>query len=74
MTQMMNELDYWTNFSFEKMRKEGRAMPSIISDLIEMPAFKESSVNEEDLRKSIEMRFASERSKIISKMKKTLNK
>lgn len=71
---MMNELDYWTNFSFEKMRKEGRAMPSIISDLIEMPAFKESSVNEEDLRKSIEMRFASERSKIISKMKKTLNK
>jgi hypothetical protein len=72
MTQ--NKIEYWTKFSFDKMRKEGAIMPTIITKVLEMKEFKNSEVSEEELRQSIKERFSKERQIIINKAKEKLKK
>ena len=72
MTQ--DKIDYWTKFSFDKMRKEGAIMPTIIAKVLEMEEFKHSEVSEEELRQSIKERFSKERQVIINKAKDKLKK
>jgi hypothetical protein len=72
MTQ--DKIDYWTKFSFDKMRKEGAVMPRIITKILEMEEFKNSDVSEEELRQSIKERFSRERQAIIGKAKEKLKK
>jgi hypothetical protein len=72
MTQ--DKIDYWTKFSFDKMRKEGAIMPAIIAKVLEMEEFKNSEVSEEELRQSIKERFSKERQVIIDKLKDKLKK
>jgi hypothetical protein len=69
-----NNVEYWTKFSFDKMRKEGAIMPTIITKILEMEEFKNSEVSEEELRQSIKERFARERQAIIGKAKEKLKK
>ena len=72
MTQ--DKIDYWTKFSFDKMRKEGAIMPAIFAKVLEMEEFKNSEVSEEELRQSIKERFSKERQVIIDKLKDKLKK
>ena len=69
-----DKIDYWTKFSFDKMRKEGAIMPTIIAKVLEMEEFKNSEVSEEELRQSIKERFSKERQVIINKVKDKLEK
>lgn len=69
-----NNIEYWTKFSFDKMRKERTIMPPIILKVLEMEEFKNSGVSEDELRQSIKDRFASERKVIIDKAKEKLKK
>ena len=72
MTQ--DKIDYWTKISFDKMRKEGAIMPTIITKILEMEEFKNSDVSEEELRQSIKERFSRERQAIVGKIKEKLKK
>ncbi len=69
-----NNVEYWNKFSFDKMRKEGRLMPAIIIEILEMEEFKNSNVSEEELRQSIKERFSIERQAIFGKIKIKLKK
>lgn len=69
-----NNVEYWTKFSFDKMRKEGTIMPTIITKILEMEEFKSSEVSEVELRQSIKERFSRERQVIIGKAKEKLKK
>lgn len=71
---MINDLEYWIKFSFDKMRKEGAIMPTIIPQIIEMEEFKNSEVTEDQLREGIKERFSQERGKIIENIKEKLKK
>lgn len=71
---VQNNIEYWTKFSFDKMRKERAIMPTIISKVLEMEEFKNSGISEDELRQSIKERFASERKIIIDKAKEKLKK
>lgn len=72
MTQ--NKIEYWTKFSFDKMRKEGVVMPTIITKILEMEEFKNSEVSEDELRQSIKERFSKERQVLINKVKEEVKK
>ncbi len=69
-----SNIEYWTKISFDKMRKEGAIMPTIILKVLEMDGFKNSEVSEDELKQSIKERFASERKVIIDKAKEKLKK
>jgi hypothetical protein len=69
-----DELKYWTKFSFDKMRKEGAIMPTIIPKVLAMEEFKNSGVKEEELRQSIKERFVAERQEIKNSIIKKLNR
>lgn len=71
---VQNNVEYWTKFSFDKMRKAGVIMPTIIAMILEMEEFKNCNVSEEELRQSIEKRFSRERQIIIDKAKEKLKK
>lgn len=71
---IQDKIDYWTEFSFDKMRKEGAIMPTIITKILEMEEFKNSDVSEEELRQNIKERFSRERQSIVSKIKEKLKK
>lgn len=68
------KIEYWTKFSFDKMKKEGAVMPTIITRVLEMDEFKNSEISEEDLRQSIKEEFSKERQVIINKAKEKLKK
>ena len=70
----LDKLEYWTKFSFDKMKKERTTMPPVIIKILEMDEFKRSGISEEQLRKSIKERFIQQRAKIMNDVKDDLNK
>ena len=69
-----DQVEYWTNFAFTKMRKEKTIMPTTIDKVLELGEFKSSCITEEELRQSIKDRFIRERQTIIGKAKEKLKK
>jgi len=69
---MNKDLEYWIKFSFDKMRREGAIMPTIIPKILEMEEFKNSNISEEELRQGIKERFIQEREKLKEKMRRKL--
>jgi hypothetical protein len=63
------KLEYWTKYSFDKMRKDGAIMPTTIPKILALEEFKNSGVTEEQLRQSIKERFIGEREKIVDSIK-----
>lgn len=68
------KIEYWTKYSFTKMRKEGKIMTTIIPIVLAMDEFQNSGVTEEQLRQSIKEKFAEERKEIVNKAKEKLDK
>ena len=63
------KIKFWTNFAFNKMRKDKSVMPTALLNVLQMDDFRISGVTEEELRQSIKERFAEERKLIVSKIK-----
>lgn len=71
---MINNLEYWIKFSFDKNRKDGAVMPTTISKVLQMEEFKNFEVTEDQLREGIKERFSQERGKIIENIKEKLKR
>lgn len=69
-----DKIEYWTKFAFDKMRKEGKIMPTILPQVLEMDEFKDSGVTEDELNQSIKERFSNERQIIKNRIIEKLNK
>ena len=63
---------YWTDYSFEVMRKDGIIMPTIISKILGLKEFINSGVTEEELRQSIKIRFADVKAAIVKSLREKL--
>jgi len=68
-----SNLEYWIRFSFDKMKQDGATMPTTLNIVLEMEEFKNSGINEDQLRESIKEQFEQERGVLIEKIKSKWN-
>jgi len=63
----MEDIEYWVNFSFDKMKKDNIFMPKTLNIVLQMDEFKKSGITEKRLRSAIKKRFEQERMEILKK-------
>ena len=67
-----NIIEFWVDFTFNKMRQEKNIMPNIINSILLSPDFISSGVSEKELKIAIKERFENERLIILNKVKNKL--
>lgn len=70
----MENLEYWTKFAMDLIRKEKINKPSAIKKIIEIDEFKNSGVSENELSDSMAEEFKKERQLITDSAREKLNK
>lgn len=68
----MKNIKYWTDFAFNIIDKERKAMPYPFDKIIKMDDFIDSIVTEDELSKSIELEFTARKKIIMDRILKKL--